>query len=112
MPNQQSEIKKSYVNLQSIKKNLPDDQIEEKYVAMFHKEIDHLINLGFSELEEFKIPSEEIAPRVVQYNTISGNTTYSHEKYMDKEMFLMKIYAILSYFEISPSNVEIGFKTD
>ena len=114
MINQQSEIKKAYVNLSSLRKNLPDDsQIEEKYVVAFHAEIDRLISIGFSDLEDFKVPSSELAHRLTSFNYISGgNETYSSKKYVDKEIFLIKLDAILAYFSISSPEIEIGFKVE
>ena len=50
--NESSEIKKAYVNLISLKKNIPQYQIKEKYVDMYHTEIDRLIKLGLQDLEE------------------------------------------------------------
>jgi hypothetical protein len=108
--NESSEIKKAYVNLISLKKNIPQYQIKEKYVDMYHTEIDRLIKLGLQDLEEFKIPENEITPRVTSSNMMTNEKTYSSERYVEREIFLIKLDAILSYFEVAQSQTEIGFK--
>ncbi|MBI2634214.1 hypothetical protein HYW82_00910 [Candidatus Peregrinibacteria bacterium] len=112
MSNDQTEIKKAYVNLMALKQNLPQKHdLEEKYANMFNAELDRLIKFGF-EIEDFKIPSQEVRCIVTGGNYASGKTYYSNEKYVEKHIFLMKLDAVLSYFAISNPETTIGFKLD
>lgn len=70
MNNGQTEIEKAYVNLMTLKQNLPQrHDLEEKYANMFNAELDRLIELGF-EIEDFKIPPQEIKVIVTGSNYI------------------------------------------
>jgi len=114
MANGQNEIKKTYAFLISLKKNLPNGkQIKEKYAEIFNNEISRLINLGFTDMEEFKVPNSEIKNRVISYNYITGgDKTYSKDKYVDREILLFKLDAVLTFFDISTPEKEIGFKSN
>lgn len=116
---EQEEIKKAFVNLRSLKDNLPKSlSINEKFVRMFHNEINRLVAIGFSGLDDFKVPENEIkhemtsftpaAPEFGQQESIS----YSQDRYIEREILLIKIDALLAYFQVSSTEVEIGFKLD
>lgn len=105
----QTEIKKSYANLSAIKKNCPDS-VGTKHVNFLNSEIERLIKIGFTCLEDFKIPESELRPRRISMSPIEDESNYSTEKYIDREFFLIKLDALLSFFEISPPEIEIGFK--
>ena len=85
--------------------NIPDVIIHEKYVREFHAVLEKLDLVGLT-LNEFRVADEEIKPRiessVVRYGV--GPTEpaikYSHEKYVDKTLLLIKVKAVLNYFEI------------
>lgn len=112
MSNEQTEIKKAYVNLMALQKNLPQNHdLEEKYANMFNAELDRLIKLGF-EIEDSKIPPQEIRVIVTGSNYVSGETYYSDDKYVQREILSMKLDAILAYFSISNPETKIGFKVD
>ncbi|MDP2643091.1 MAG: hypothetical protein Q8P62_04585 [Candidatus Peregrinibacteria bacterium] len=112
MENDQNEIKKTYVNLMALKQNLPKSlNIEDKYANMFNNELDRLITIGFK-IEDFKIPLQEIKKIFESGNYVIGEQYYSDEKYVDREIILMKLDAILAYFSISNPETKIGFKID
>jgi len=114
MINPQVEIKKAFAILSSLKQNLPTGvQVQEKYVKLFHQEIDRLIGIGFTDLAEFKVPIEEMDHQLTSFNYVTGeDREYSREKYVDRGMLLVKLDAVLSYFELSPGSVEVGFKAE
>jgi hypothetical protein len=68
------------------------------------------------DLNEFRIPDEEVKRRItsssVSYIGGESHTTYSDDKYVDKTLLLIKIDAILGYFEIvmSEKPKSIGFR--
>jgi hypothetical protein len=106
-----SEINKSYSTLIALKNNLPKSKdIEEKYAQLYNGEIERLTKLGFNDLEEFKVPESETEHLLTSFNTITGAKHYSREKYVDREILLIKIDSILGFFSINSSKEEIGFK--
>lgn len=112
MNNEQSELKKAYVTLMALKKNLPDNRdLEEKYANMFNSEVDRLIGLGF-EVEDFKVPEQEIKPIFTHGNYMTGEKHYSSGKYVEKQILLVKLDAILVYFSIAEPTTKMGFEAN
>lgn len=110
MENIENEIKKSFANLSALKQNLPDKaQVNEDYVKIFHKEIDRLVNLGYKDLEEFKIPNQEITSRQISWNPYRGSK-YSEERYVEKGLLLTRLDAVLTFFQIYSEKIEMGFQ--
>jgi hypothetical protein len=108
----QSEFKKVYVNLLSLKKHLPiRNSIEEKFANIYNSELDRLINLGF-DVKEFQVPQNEIKIVRIGGNYVTGEKHYSEEKYVQREIFLMKLDATLEFFLISTPETKIGLKMD
>lgn len=108
----QSELKKVYVNLLSLKKNLPTrHHIEEKFANIFNLELDRLINIGF-DVKEFQVPQNEIKIVVIGGNYETGEKHYSEDKYVEREILLMKLDATLEFFSISTPETKIGFNMD
>jgi len=111
MENVENEIRKSFAQLSALKKNLPNtSEINEKYVKIFHKEIGRLVILGYKDLEEFKIPENEITPRPTFYSPETG-TEYSDEKFVDRELMLMQLDAVLTFFQLGSEKIEAGFQS-
>jgi len=107
--NEQSELKKAYANLIAIKDNLPQrHELEVKFANLVNSEVDRLSRLGL-EVEDFKIPANEIKSTFIGGNLVTGETHYSKEKYVEKEILLIKLDAILTYFSIENQNIKIGF---
>jgi hypothetical protein len=111
---QQVEFKKAYVNLISLKNNLPaSKKIPEKYVQLFHAELKRLIDLGSTDLKEFMVPESEVNYSLTSYNYMTGgNKHYSKDRYVDREILLIKLDSVLSFLSISGSNTEMGFRLD
>ncbi len=70
--------------------------VEEKYVLEYHSALETLKSTG-TDTSEFVIPPSAIAPHQQSYNTISGQSTYSREKYVERPFMLAKLDAILGY---------------
>jgi len=110
MENIETEIKKSFAKLSALKENLPDKaRISEDYVKIFHGEIEKLSNLGYKDLEEFKIPNQEITARQVSYDPRRGSR-YSEERYVEKGLLLARLDAVLIFFQINSEKIEMGFQ--
>lgn len=115
----QLEVKKAFANLHALKSNLPSStDIKEKYVHIFHNEIDRLSSSGFTGLNDFKIPESELkrqltswAPAIPELGQ-EKTENYSEDRYVERGILLQKIDALLTFFQVSSPEVEIGFKTD
>ena len=111
--NNQDILIRVYATLSSLRKNISQINygIEEKYVNQYHEALDRLQSIGI-DVTEFRIPHSEVRPRSTGGSYITGETFYSEEKYIDKPVILIKLDAVLSYFEIitaeRPKN--IGFR--
>jgi hypothetical protein len=111
--NNQDELARSYAMLSSFRKNI--DQIYDvttKYVNEYHNVLTKLEGMGIN-ISEFRIPDSEVTKRVTGGSYITGEKWYSDEKYVDRAYFLIKLDAVLSYFEIITSEKpkRIGFRT-
>lgn len=105
----QSELKKAYVNLVALKSNITSAKdVEEKYATIFNTQVTRLSTMGF-DVEEFKIPPEEINMAQTSVNYLTGKRTYSRQKYVSRGILLMKLDALLAYFSIVNPETKIGF---
>ena len=110
------ELLKLLARLTAIKNNLPPSSVPSKYSDEFNSILEKLEENTDENLTEFKIPRSEVQPRVVSFNMLSGNKSYSSENYCDREFLLMKIDGVLGYFTLllQPSDVKntIGFHVE
>jgi hypothetical protein len=93
----------AWAQLDAFSKNLPGS-IEEKHVAEFHAALDLLYEATGEDISPFRIPDEEVKPvptsiRRRSYSWRPGRTTYSAEKYCDRDLMLRKIDAVCGYFK-------------
>lgn len=107
-------ILRAYTRLKSLREKMPPKgafYINERFVKEYHEIISSLEQeTGFS-LDEFKIPSEDMEKAWVGS---SGERDYYTKDYTcNIEIFLSKMDALLSYFELrflSNEKPDIGFK--
>lgn len=95
--------------------------VEETYVREFHTVLDKLEGIDI-DVSDFRIPDSEVTPVDMSgplvFDLDSGSKItpphYSKEKYVGKSFILMKLDAILGYFEIITSEKprSIGFRKD
>lgn len=113
MSENQEQITRAYVRLNSLKDNLPNDNIKENYVNDYHDIVTVLEKTLNINLSEFKIPANEVKHRQTSSILVEGDEdSYSEDKYCEKSFFLMKIDALISYFSIkylSKEEPKIGF---
>ena len=84
-------IKRAYVNLTSLRKNIPGGYVQEAtYYEMFNRSLDQLQQTGV-DVSEWRLP------RVAQGE-------------LDSSEFFARIDAILTYFTISTQKTTIGFR--
>lgn len=109
--NKQDALLRAYATLSSLRKNI--DQmtaysVPETYVREFNTVLDKLEGIDI-DVADFRIPDSEVKPRVT--STSYRGKTYSEEKYVERSLILIKLDAILGYFEIITSEKprKIGF---
>jgi hypothetical protein len=86
-------------------------RFHEKYVREYHDGLHHLVDMGF-DVEEFKVPAEEVNRQVASSDP--DEKRYGGARYVDRELFMAKLDAVLTYFElkmVKPGEPkwEIGF---
>jgi len=116
--NIQDKLARAYAMILSLRENIKgmkSANIPEIYVQEYHSVLDKLEGLGFN-LSEYRIPDSMVKPDIgVRVTSVSGEdkTLYSGGKCVDKSFILIKLDAILGYFEIVTSEKprEIGFRT-
>ena len=87
--------------LRAIADELPDDDIEEKYVEMYHENLTDIQDETEHDLSRFFIPTSELHHR----NKLTGHrnrfggfeTAPSMVRYCDREMFLITIKGAIHY---------------
>jgi hypothetical protein len=90
----------AYARLKSIRQNLPDQPVPPHYVAEYHEVLDLLELAPRVSLQGFRIPQSEVQPAEVDGNRPSGQFPSSRESYCDRGLFLMKVDAVLTMFEL------------
>jgi hypothetical protein len=107
----QDALLRAYSRIRSLRQNLPD-WVSEKYVREYHDVLVALESLGI-DVEEFRIPPSDVAPKVASVSYPDGSKTYTDEKYVEKQLMLTKLDAILGYFELMSADrpKQIGFRT-
>lgn len=109
----QNDFKKIYITFFSLRKNVPDWLVEEKYAHDFNNNIMKLQNSWY-DLEEFKIPATEM--RQIETSVITDfdwNTevNYSDKKFVDHNYFMLQLDKVLGFFELyNEPETKIGFK--
>ena len=111
--NKQDILARAYATLLALRKNIDQmsSPILEKYVHIFHTELDKLESIGI-DVSEFRIPDSEIKPQIIASQYVRGRKEWSHEVFgVEKSFILTKLDAILGYFEIITSETprKIGF---
>ena len=113
----QDTLARAYVTLSSLRKNIDQmadykGKVLETYVREFHTVLDRLEGIGV-DVSEFRIPDSVVKPLIRASWLEDGRShhSYSDEKYVDKSFILIKLDAILGYFEIITSEKpkRIGF---
>lgn len=102
--NNQDELIRAYAALSSLRKNIGAmklDIVSDTYINEYHSILEKIKNIGI-EVIDFYIP-----------NSLRQDYTFHPgEKHVERTYFLLKIDAVLGYFEIitSPELKKIGFR--
>lgn len=105
----QDKLARAYSRLRSLRANLPENArslVEEYYVVDYHEVLQHLDDLGI-DVSEFRVPDTLINPIPVAASvthpwarTGKPSFTYSQERYVNRNILMSKIDAVLGYFEL------------
>jgi len=116
---EQDVFARAYATLTSIRQNISHmgeyNSVGEVFVQEYLATLDKLSGLGF-DLAEYRIEDSLVRPRVVIASSSGtfghSRTSYSDAKYVQKSVLLMKLDAVLSYFEIITGEQprRIGFR--
>lgn len=111
--------------LKALRDNLPSAlSTDEYYVLEYHKLLDQVAQLFNENLDNFRVPKEEIYPEKHYHQADwetgqGGGYTYGPEKYCDRNKLLSKLDAFISYIETKVSlslpkdqKSEMGFRTN
>ena len=91
----QETYKRAYARLTSLKGNLKDPMVHEKYVKEYHQILTSLGETGM-EITEFKIPDSELKQSWSSMDYISGEVEYNDYKEVEQTYFLYKLDSILA----------------
>lgn len=105
----------AFSRLKSLRQNVPNRDVDTKFVDEFHQVLDLLETTASIELKSFRIPASEVRPVITGGNYLTGETRYSDRPYCDYAFFVMKVDAVLTMFELlinegSGGKPAIGFK--
>ena len=110
-----SGVLEAYVRLKALRQNLPDHDVEMRFVNEFHQILDLLQASSGANLDSFRIPPGELKPIMVAGNYLDGSAEYTDENFCNHSFFVMKVDGVLMYFELlqasrAESKPVIGFK--
>ncbi len=103
----------AYTRIKSFKENLQHNPfIEEPYIIEYHSMVDLIEESTGFDLTGFRVPTNMVKPRVT--STSYKGKTYSDELYCERPFVIMKVDAVLSFFQFQASSDSpkrpIGFK--
>ena len=99
----QDRVARAYARMVALRRVLALDHfqvasIAETYVLELHGALGHLETLGF-DVEEFRIPPDRLDYELVSDSPTTGKV-YSEERYVERGLFVAKLEAVLTYFEV------------
>jgi len=98
--------------LNGLKSNLPKGpHVHQTFVNEYCALLRNIEQETRYDLKQFDIPPEQVGPVMRSSNYVTGQKTYSTDKYCSRAYFMMKLDALLLLFQIRSSDTEIGFKT-
>jgi len=106
----QEKLLQSLAILESLKSNVPEQSIKERYVREFNEnlmEIEQILNI---DLSKFKIDTKDVKPRVISYDPYRGKR-YSEVKYCERELYLTKLDGAIVFISmlLKEPPKEMGF---
>jgi len=76
-----SSVLEAYVRLKSLRQNLPEYDVEMRFVSEFHQILDLLQSASGTNLDSFRIPPSELKPIMVAGNYLDGSAEYTPDNF-------------------------------
>lgn len=113
MSNEDDVVKRAYVQLASLRKNLHDDHpnniMEWDDVNLYIELLQKLESAGFN-VEDFKIPQAMLTNERVEVNYATHETEETGRSNVRHGFFVTKIDSLLAYFSLGQQKVKFGFR--
>lgn len=94
------EVVKAYVLLSSLKQNIPTDfRVDQSWVGDFHSALQKIERATGVDLQEFRIPQEDLRREITGGNYLTGEVDYSGRMVVERTRLLLKVDAVLGYFQ-------------
>jgi hypothetical protein len=94
-------LRQALAMLKAFADSLPDGDIEEKYVNLYHKTLDDIRAQYSQDLSYFHIPQEELTHRPITQIALAGigdvDDLYTENRYCDRERFLMALRGAVNF---------------
>jgi len=102
------EIKRVYVQLASLRENLPDEHpdvtVKWEEINLYNVLLDRLEQLGF-EIEEYRLPESMLGNETTLSNYLTGEHTETGNSRVRLGVLKTKLDALLMYFSVSNKKV-------
>ncbi|MCA9347357.1 hypothetical protein KC930_02120 [Candidatus Saccharibacteria bacterium] len=91
-----------YARLSALKENIPKNDVSEYYVDEFHDVLEEIMELGsdYCDLEKLKVPHSHVKRLTAAYYPDEDETVYTSEKYVERDILIGKIDAVLNYLRL------------
>ena len=92
-------LRQALAMLNAFASSLPKGDIEEKYVALYHKTLNDIRAQTNQDFSYFLIPEEELKYKVSYIHSLTEatQTVYSEKRYCDRERFLMALRGAINF---------------
>jgi hypothetical protein len=87
---------RAYSKFNSLKSNVTDFFVHEKFVHEFHGILDSLTDAGI-EMDEFKISDSELKRVIHSSNYETGEVNYGDYREIDKSFFMYKLDSVINF---------------
>lgn len=100
----ETSLLKAWARLHTFRQNLPNGSIEETYVAEYHNILQALEQQTGHKLDDFLIPDAALEHKVSSFtpasrhNRFQAKTNYTRSRYCERELFLMRLDAAITFF--------------
>ena len=88
---------KAWSRLQACRQNVPSDPIEELYINEYHTILQAIEQLTTYDLRDFFVPGNALK-HILTGRDAHGQIKYSTSRFCNREIFLMKLDAVITFF--------------
>lgn len=105
-------LNNAIARLHALIDRVPEDDIEEKYVNIYHQTLTDIERETRRDMARFRIPPDELRTRITSYgaprigNRPGAKPTYSKERYCDRAIFLIAIDNAINSLKDDPPTAD------